>query len=127
MTLNGEFAQNSGALHLVRGKWQVSKSFTPPGLVSGCSVLSNGNAWVYGLGHVAPGRHLAAARRLSGPALTTGKFFPATASDLRSSDVWAIAADSLGSNDVVAHWNGHSCRCVPTPPCRKYVQGLDTS
>lgn len=124
MTLNGEFAQYSGALHLVRGRWQVSKSFTPAGLVSGCSVLGNGNAWVYGLGHVAPGVGTWRLRGHTWSRATTGKFFLVTASELRSSDMWAIAADSLGSNDVVAHWNGHSW--TRNAAMSKYVQSLGT-
>ena len=122
--LFGDNAKYAGALHLVKGKWQVSKSFTPAGLVSGCSVLGNGNAWVYGLGHVAPGVGTWRLRGHTWSRATTGKFFLVTASEVRASDVWAIAADSLGSNDVVAHWNGHSW--TGNAAMSKYVQGLGT-
>ncbi len=98
----------AGALQLVGGKWIVSKKFTPPGLVSGCSVLGRGNAWVYGLTHVAPG---VGTWRLTGrtwkPA-RTGNFYLVTASTVSARDVWAIAAGPSGLNNVVAHWNGRT-------------------
>ena len=122
--LFGDGASYAGALHLVKGKWQVSKSFTPAGLVSGCSVLGTGNAWVYGLTHVAPGVGTWRLRGHTWSRATTGKFFLVTASEVRASDVWGIAADSLGSNDVVAHWNGHSW--TRNAAMSKYVQGLGT-
>jgi hypothetical protein len=105
----GYGANYAGALHLVRGKWLVAKTFTPPGLVSGCSVLGRGNAWVYGLTHVAPG---AGTWRLAGrtwkPVRHTGNFDLVTGSTVSAKDVWAIAAGPSGLNNVVAHWNGRS-------------------
>ena len=87
----------------------MSKTFTPPGLVSGCSVLGRGNAWVYGLTHVAPG---VGTWRLTGRTWKlvrhTGNFFPVTASTVSANDVWAIAADPSGLDNVVAHWNGRT-------------------
>ena len=107
-TLSGGSAQYAGALRLVRGKWQVSKSFTPPGLVSGCSVVGNGNAWLYGLSHVSPGVGTWRLRGTRWSRAQTGKFDLVTASEVRADDIWAAGADSLGTNDVVAHWNGRS-------------------
>src|ERR1700722_18624059 len=107
-TLTGDSAQYAGALHLVRGKWQVSKTFSPAGLISGCSVLGNGNAWAYGLTHVAPGAGTWRLRGRTWSRATTGNFFLVTASEVRPTDGGAIAADSIGSNDVVAHWNGRT-------------------
>jgi hypothetical protein len=123
--LFGDNARYAGALHLVKGKWQVSKSFTPAGLVSGCSVLGNGNAWVYGLTHVGPGVGTWRLRGHTWSRATTGKVELVTASEVRASDVWGIAADSLGSNDVVAHGNGHSW--TRNTAMSKYVQGLGTT
>src|SRR5258708_4073780 len=91
-TAFGEFSSYAGALHLVGAKWIVSKKFTPPGLVSGCSVLGRGNIWLYGLTHVAPG---AGTWRLTGrmwKPTRTGNFPLATASTVSVRDVWAIAA-----------------------------------
>jgi hypothetical protein len=127
--LFGDNANYAGALHLVRGKWQVSKSFTPAGLVSGCSVLGNGNAWVYGLTHVAPGVGTWRLRGRTWSRAQTGKFDLVTASEVRPSDVWAIAADSTGLNDAIAHWNGHSWtrnaaveKALPRPSSTVLVQ-----
>ncbi|MGO8957994.1 MAG: hypothetical protein ACLQFR_11575 [Streptosporangiaceae bacterium] len=105
----GYGAGYAGALHLVGGKWTVSKAFTPSGLVSGCSVLGRGNAWVYGLTHVAPG---VGTWRLTGrtwkPVRHTSNFYLVSASTVSADDVWAIAAGPAGLNNVVAHWNGHA-------------------
>lgn len=106
--LFGHGASYAGALHLVRGKWQVSKSFTPAGLVSGCSVLGNGNAWAYGLTNVAPGVGTWRLRGRTWSRAQTGKFFLMSASEVRPDDVWAVGADYIGTDDVVAHWNGRS-------------------
>ncbi len=105
-SLFGGFANYAGALRLSGGKWVVRKSFVPVGLVSGCSVLSPTNAWVYGLTHVAPG---VGTWRLKGSTwrpVTTGSFDLISASQVSASDIWAMAADMVGNNDVVAHWNG---------------------
>ncbi len=107
-TLSGGFAQYAGALQLVRGKWQVRRSFTPPGLVSGCSVLGNGNAWLYGLTHTSPGVGTWRLRGAKWSRVQTGKFDLVTGSEVRADDVWAVGADYIGTNDVVAHWNGRS-------------------
>jgi hypothetical protein len=108
-TAFAEFSNYAAALHLVGGKWLVSKTFTPPGLVSGCSVLGRGNVWLYGLTHVAPG---VGTWRLSGrtwkPVRHTGNIYLVTASTVSANDVWAIAAGSLGLDNVVAHWNGRT-------------------
>jgi hypothetical protein len=102
-------ASYAGALRLTSGKWVVSKSFTPAGLVSGCSVFSPTDAWVYGLAHVAPG---VGTWRLHGRTWRavphTGNFDVATASAVAADDIWAIAAGPAGINNVVAHWNGRS-------------------
>ncbi len=107
-TAFGDFSSYAGALHLVGRNWIVSKKFMPPGLVSGCSVLGRGNAWVYGSTHVAPG---AGTWRLTGrtwkPA-RTGNFYLVTASTVSADDVWAIADTRFGVGNVVAHWNGHT-------------------
>ncbi len=79
---------------------------------------------MYGLTHVAPGVGTWRLRGHTWSRATTGKFFLVTASEVRASDVWGIAADSLGSNDVVAHWNGHSW--TRNAAMSKYVQGLGT-
>jgi hypothetical protein len=104
----GSGASYAGALRLTGTTATVSKSFTPPGLVSGCSVLATGDIWVYGLSHVAPG---VGSWQLIGkgwhPA-HTGSFYLATASTVAKNDVWAIADDTSGLADVVAHWNGRS-------------------
>jgi len=105
-TLNGSFAQYAGALHLANGRWQVSKVFRPFGLVSGCSVLGNGNAWLFGLTHVSPGVGTWRLRGRAWSKVQTGKFFLITASEVRPDDVWAIASNSLGSDRIVAHFNG---------------------
>ncbi len=108
-TAFGDNSSYAGALHLAGGKWVVSKTFTPPGLVSGCSVLGRGNAWVYGVTHVARG---VGTWRLTGrswkPVRHTGNFSLVTASTVSADDVWAIAASPSGLNNVVAHWNGHA-------------------
>lgn len=79
------------------------------GLVSGCSVLGRGNAWLYGLTHVAPG---VGTWRLRGrtwrPERHTGNFSLLTASTVAANDVWAIAAGPAGLDNVVAHWNGRA-------------------
>jgi hypothetical protein len=127
--LFGDGAPYAGALHLVGGKWQVTKSFTPAGLVSGCSVLGNGNAWVYGLTHAAPGVGTWRLRGRTWSRATTGKFYLVSASEVRSNDVWAIAADTLGNNDVIAYWNGRSWarntaveKALPSPSATVSVQ-----
>ena len=109
-SLFGDSASYAGALRLSGGKWVVKKSFVPAGIVSGCTVLSATNAWVYGLAHVAPG---AGTWRLNGSTwrLTkTGSFALISASKVSARDIWAIAADRVGNNDVVAHWSGQSWR-----------------
>ncbi len=105
----GGFASFAGALRLSGGKWVLSKAFAA-GLVSGCTVLSPTNAWVYGLTHVAPG---AGTWRLSGKTwrpVTTGDFYLISASTVSARDIWAMAADRVGNDDVIAYWNGRSWR-----------------
>jgi hypothetical protein len=109
-SLFGDNAGYAGALRLSGGKWIVKKSLVPPGIVSGCTVLSATNAWVYGLAHVARG---VGTWRLKGSTwrLTkTGSFELISASEVSARDIWALAADRVGNNDVVAHWNGRSWR-----------------
>ena len=111
-TVFGNFADYSAALRLSRGRATVAKSFTHPGLVSGCSVVGRGNIWVYGVTHVAPGL---GTWRLNGatwsPAMT-GNITPVTASTVSGTGPYAIAAGLDGLDNVVAHWNGHSWRPV---------------
>lgn len=108
-SLQGGPGTYAGALRLSGGKWAVSKSFSPPGLVSGCSVLGPGNAWVYGLTHVAPGVGTWRLRGRTWKAVPhTGNFALVTASSVSAQDIWAIAAGPLGLDNVVAHWNGHA-------------------
>lgn len=107
---SGGAASYAGALRLSGGKWVVKKAFVPAGIVSGCTVLSATNAWVYGLAHVAPG---AGTWRLKGSTwrLTkTGSFDLISASEVSARDIWAMGADRVGNNDVLAHWNGQSWR-----------------
>lgn len=130
-SLFGDGASYAGALHLVHGKWQVSKSFTPAGLVSGCSVLGNGNAWVFGLTNVAPGVGTWRLRGHTWSRAQTGKFDLITASEIRPDDVWAIGGDAVGSG-VVAHWNGHTWtrntaleKVLPLPSSTVFVQLME--
>ena len=111
-SLFGNTAGYAGALRLSGSKATVAKSFTPPGIVSGCSVVGRGNIWVFGVGHVAPG---VGTWRLKGAAwarVTTGNFSLVTASKVSGSDMYAIAAGPIGLNNVVAHWNGRAWRRV---------------
>jgi hypothetical protein len=107
-SLYGSGATYAGALRVTGGTAKVSKSFTPPGLVSGCSVLSPGDIWVYGSTHVAPGVGTWRLTKKGWQPTKTGSFYLATASTVSKDDVWAIADDSSGLADVVAHWNGSS-------------------
>ena len=105
---SGGPASYAGALRLSGAKWVVKKAFAPAGIVSGCTVTSATSAWVYGLSHVAPG---VGTWRLKGSTwrLTkTGSFALIAASKVSASDIWAMAADRVGNNDVIAHWNGRS-------------------
>jgi hypothetical protein len=104
----GDFVTSSSALRLHNGKWQVSRSFTPAGIITGCTVFGSGNAWVYGLAHVAPGVGTWRLRGRSWKRATTGGFYLIAASKLSASDAWAYASTSQGADDVVAHWNGHA-------------------
>jgi hypothetical protein len=107
-SLYGSGATYAGALRLTGGMARLSKSFTPPGLVSGCSVLGSSDIWVYGLTHVAPGVGTWRFTKKGWQPAHTGSFYLATASTVAKNDVWAIADDSTGLADVVAHWNGSS-------------------
>jgi hypothetical protein len=109
-SLFGGPASYAGALRLTGTKWVAKKTFVPAGIVSGCTVLSSTNAWVYGLAHVAPG---VGTWRLHGTTwrLTkTGTFALISASEVSARDIWALAADRAGNDDVIAHWNGQSWR-----------------
>jgi hypothetical protein len=107
-SLYGNFASYAGALRLDGAKWMVKKAFVPPGIVSGCTVLSATNAWVYGLSHVAPGVGTWRLRGSTWRPAKTGTFALISASEVSARDIWATAADQAGGNDVVAHWTGHS-------------------
>jgi len=112
-SLFGNSASYAGALRLSGTKWVVKKNFVPAGIVSGCTVLSPTNAWVYGLAHVARG---VGTWRLTGnswrPA-KTGTFALISASEVSARDIWAMAEDRHGFDDVIAHWNGRSWRSDP--------------
>jgi hypothetical protein len=69
-------------------------------------VLAPGNIWVYGQSHVAPGVGTWRLGLKGWHPAHTGSFYLATGSTVAKDDVWAIADDSTGLPDVVAHWNG---------------------
>ena len=104
--LFGGGATYAAALRLSGTRWVVKKSFVPAGLVSGCAVLSSTSAWVFGLTHVAPGLGTWRLKGSSWRRATTGKFFVISSSRVSARDIWAMAADGVGNNDVIAHWNG---------------------
>jgi len=106
----GGSASYAGALRLSGGKWVVDHAFTPPGLVSGCSVFSPTDAWVYGLTHVAPGVGTWRLKGRTWKPVHTPNFYLVTASAVSASDIWAIAAGPTGLDNVVAHWNGRAWR-----------------
>jgi len=108
LSLDGGSASYAGALRLSGAKWVVKKAFTPAGLVSGCTVLSPTNIWVYGLTHVAPGLGTWRLKGTTWRATTTGHFYLISASKVSARDIWAMAADQVGNNDVIAHFNGSS-------------------
>lgn len=109
-SLFGNSTSYAGALRLSGAHWVVQKSFARAGLVSGCTVLSATNAWVYGLAHVAPGLGTWRLKGRTWRPVTTGTFALISASKVSATDIWAMAADALGGNDVVAHFNGRSWR-----------------
>jgi hypothetical protein len=109
-SLYGGSATYAGALRLSGGKWVVKKSFAPAGLVSGCTVLSPANGWVYGLTHVAPGVGTWRLKGATWSPVTTGSFDLISASQVSAGNIWAMAADMVGNDDVVAHWNGTAWR-----------------
>ena len=112
-SLFGNFASYAGALRLSGTKWVVKKTFVPAGIVSGCTVLSSTNAWVFGLAHVAPGVGTWRLKGNTWRSAKTGTFALISASEVSARDIWAMAADRLGSDDVIAHWNGRSWRSDP--------------
>jgi hypothetical protein len=104
----GGAVTSSSALQLHHGKWQLRKTFTPAGIITGCTVFGSGNAWVYGLAHVAPGVGTWRLRGRSWKRAATRSFDLIGASKLSASDAWADASTSQGADNVVAHWNGHA-------------------
>jgi hypothetical protein len=108
-SLYGSSASYAGALRLSGAHWVVKKAFTPVGLVSGCTVLSATNAWVYGLAHVARGLGTWRLKGKTWRPVITGTFGLISASKVSATDIWAIAEDAFGGN-VVAHFNGRSWR-----------------
>jgi hypothetical protein len=112
-SLFGNSAAYAGALRLSGGKATVAKSFTPPGIVSGCSVLGPGNIWVYGVAHVAPGVGTWRLHGTTWSKVTTGTFSLVTASKVSATDMYALADGATGVGNVVAHWNGSTWSRVP--------------
>jgi len=102
----GSSANAAGALRLVRGRWNLVKSF-PPGIVTGCLVVDAKDVWVFGDAHVAPGTGTWHLHGHTWTHLGFHGYLLGNASAISRNDVWGAGSTSV-LVPVVARWNGQS-------------------